>query len=59
MLCTIDLNESPEITANYYAFVESSILIFFEGKEIIRKSRNIGMYEFPEAIKRPYKLIFE
>ena len=59
ILCIINLIESPEIAAKYHAFVEPTILVFFEGKETIRKSRNIGMKELHEAIKRPYKLIFE
>ncbi len=56
---TIDLNFSPEIAAKYSAFVEPTILVFFEGKETIRKSRNIGLYELQEAIARPYVLIFK
>lgn len=55
----VDLNFSPEIAANFSAFVEPTILVFFDGKESIRKSRNIGLYELEEAIKRPYQLIFE
>ena len=55
---TIDLNLQPEISANYNAFVEPTILVFFEGKETIRKSRNIGVGELHNAILRPYKLIF-
>ncbi|MFA5297734.1 MAG: thioredoxin family protein [Lutibacter sp.] len=55
----IDMNFSPEIAAKYSAFVEPTILVFFEGKETIRKSRNIGIYELQKAIERPYKLIFE
>ena len=55
---TVDLNFSPEVAAKYSAFVEPTILIFFDGKETIRKSRNIGIYELQEAIDRPYQLIF-
>lgn len=55
----IDMNFSPEIAAKYSAFVEPTILVFFEGKETIRKSRNIGIHELQTAILRPYKLIFE
>lgn len=55
----IDMNFSPEIAAKYSAFVEPTILVFFEGKETIRKSRNIGVHELQSAILRPYKLIFE
>ncbi|HEY9168364.1 MAG TPA: thioredoxin family protein [Lutibacter sp.] len=55
----VDMNFSPEIAAKYSAFVEPTILVFFEGKETIRKSRNIGIHELQSAILRPYKLIFE
>ena len=55
----IDLNFSPEIAAKYSAFVEPTILVFFEGKETIRKSRNIGIHELQSVILRPYILIFE
>ena len=55
---TIDLNFSPDVAAKYSAFVEPTILIFFDGKETIRKSRNISIYELQEAIDRPYQLIF-
>ena len=56
---TVDINFSPEVAAKHSAFVEPTILVFFEGKETIRKSRNIGIYELQEALERPYKLIFE
>ena len=57
-MCSIDLNKAPEIAAYYTAFVEPTILVFFDGKETIRKSRNISIRELEFAIKRPYKLIF-
>ena len=56
---TVDINFSPKIAVKCNAFVEPTIIVFFEGKETIRKSRNIGIYELHEAINRPYKLIFE
>lgn len=58
-LVEVDINNTPEISANYSAFVEPTILVFFDGKETIRKSRNIGLIELEDAIKRPYQLIFE
>lgn len=58
-IITIDINYSPNITATYSAFVEPTILVFFDGKETVRKSRNIGLNELHDAIKRPYTLIFE
>ena len=56
---TIDINFSPIIAAKYSAFVEPTILVFFEGKETIRRSRNISIRDLEDAINRPYKLIFE
>ena len=56
---TVDINFQPEISANYNAFVEPTILVFFDGKETVRRSRNISILELEEAIRRPYQLIFE
>jgi len=56
---SIDINFSQEISAKYSVFIEPTVLVFFEGKETIRKSRNIGIFELEDAIKRPYQLIFE
>lgn len=56
---TVDINLSPEISAHFSAFVEPTILVFYDGKETIRKSRNIGIHELKDAIERPYKLFFQ
>jgi len=56
---TIDINFQPEISAYFNAFVEPTILVFFDGKETVRRSRNISIFELDETIKRPYQLIFE
>ncbi len=55
----IDINATPEISAKNSVFVEPTILVFFEGKETIRKSRHIGIFELSESISRIYKLVFE
>lgn len=56
---SIDMNFSPKIAAEFNVFVEPTILVFFDGKETIRKSRNFSLIELETAIKRPYELIFE
>ena len=56
---SIDLNNNAEIAAKFSAFVQPTILIFFEGKETIRRSRNVSIFELEDTIKRPYQLIFE
>lgn len=48
----------PEIAAQNRIFSAPTILVFFEGREFIRKSRNIGIQELEQEIQRPYSLIF-
>ncbi|MDP3352322.1 MAG: thioredoxin family protein [Flavobacteriaceae bacterium] len=55
----IDIQQLPDVAAYYNAFVEPTILVFFDGKESIRKSRNVGIEELSTAISRLYKIIFE
>jgi len=55
----IDMNASPEVSAKNSVFVEPTILVFFDGKETIRKSRIISIPELSNAISRIYKLAFE
>lgn len=57
-LCFVPLESNPEIAGAFQVFVEPTILVFFEGKESIRKSRNLGLNELNAAIERPYDLIF-
>ena len=50
--------QNPEIAAQNSIFAVPAILVYFDGKECIRKSRNIGVEELHELIKRPYALLF-
>ncbi len=53
-----DTVKSPEIAAQHSIFSVPTILVFFAGKESIRKSRNIGVDELANLLNRPYQLIF-
>ncbi len=55
----VDMNQTPAISAKYSVFVMPTVIIFFDGKETIKKSRHIGIAELAHAIKRPYSLIFD
>jgi thioredoxin-like negative regulator of GroEL len=57
-LVYIKSDKLPELAAQNQVFAAPTILIFFEGKEYIRKSRNIGINELQQEIERPYSLIF-
>ena len=48
----------PDVAGQHRVFAAPSILIFFDGRETIRKSRNIGIDELRREISRPYFMIF-
>ena len=55
----VDIEKSPVISGQFRIFTIPTILIFFEGKEQVRYSRNISMHQLEDSISRPYKMIFE
>jgi hypothetical protein len=54
----VDREMSPEIAAQHSVFVEPTILVFFDGRETIRKSRHFSIDELEMSIERPYSIIF-
>lgn len=54
----IDTNALPELAADNSIFVVPSVLVYFDGKETIRKSRNIGVGELGASIERIYNMLF-
>lgn len=54
----IDTDKSPLLSGQYRVFTIPTILIFFDGKEQARLSRNISLHQLTETIERPYSLIF-
>lgn len=48
----------PAVAGQNRVFAAPTILVFFDGREYIRKSRNIGIEELRNEIARPYSLIF-
>jgi thioredoxin-like negative regulator of GroEL len=48
----------PELAAQNQIFAVPTLLIYFDGRESIRKSRNIGISELEDLLTRPYELIF-
>jgi len=55
----VDTEKSPVISGQFRVFTIPTILIFFEGKEQVRYSRNISMHQLEASLERPYQLIFE
>ncbi|MHB8581338.1 MAG: thioredoxin family protein [Ignavibacteriaceae bacterium] len=54
----VDCDKSKELAAQNNIFAVPTILFFIDGKEIIRKSRNVSLIELEGEINRPYSLFF-
>ena len=54
----VDMHAAPRLAAEYSVFVEPTILIFFDGKETLRKSRHISIQDLSQSISRIYKIAF-
>lgn len=54
----IEIHKSPEISGEYNVFSTPTLLVFFEGKEFLRKVRLMGIQELQHKIERPYKMLF-
>jgi thioredoxin-like negative regulator of GroEL len=57
-LAYIKSDKLPEVAAQNQVFAAPTILVFFEGREYIRRSRNIGVGEMQNEIERPYAMMF-
>ena len=55
----IESDKFPELAAQNRVFAAPTIVVFFAGRETIRKSRAFGVDELAREIQRPYSLIFE
>lgn len=55
----VDVENSLEISAAYNIFTIPVILVYIEGKEIIREARHISIQEINEKLERYYNMLFE
>lgn len=58
MLFHSDTVQEPEIAAQQRAFTVPTLVVYFDGREFFRRSRNIGIEELRGEIERPYQLMF-
>jgi len=54
----IDMERSPVIAGQHSIFAAPTLLVYFDGKETLRKSRNISIQELRHEIGRTYRLMF-
>jgi len=55
----INSEKYPEISAEFGIFSNPTLLVFFERKEYLRKSKYVSISELSQAIERLYKIIFD
>ena len=55
----VDTEKSPLIAGQFRVFTIPTILIYFNGREQVRYSRNISMHQLEASIARPYELLFQ
>lgn len=55
----IEPDKLPELAAQNRVFTAPTVVVFFAGRETIRKSRAFGVDELKTEILRPYSLLFE
>jgi thioredoxin 1 len=54
---SVDISETPEIASHYSVFAIPTLLIFLDGREFLRKSRNMSVEGVIEEIRRPYEIM--
>jgi len=54
----IDISKEADTAAAFHVFSIPTVLIFFEGKEYLRKSRYMSVDDVIESVTRPYALLY-
>lgn len=52
------MSQTPKLTSQLSVFVVPTILVFFEGKQYIQKSRSFSLKELEQEIARYYEMVF-
>jgi len=55
----IDLSITPEIGSHFQVLAAPTVILFLEGKEFIRKYRNMSVDGLMQEIQRPYSMLME
>jgi len=58
-LISVDAARYPAAVAQLHVFAVPALLVFIDGKEVIRRSRNMSPREVVAALARPYGLRFD
>jgi thioredoxin-like negative regulator of GroEL len=56
-IISIDISETPDISAHFNVFAIPTVLIYLDGQEFLRKSRHMSINEVITQIERPYNIM--
>ena len=56
--CLINAEQYPATSAEYGVFASPTLLLYIQGKEYIRESKNISVSELQNKIERYYNMVF-
>lgn len=54
----VGIDDVPEASGQYRIFTAPVVLVFYQGKETIRKLRSFSLEELHKEIHRPYSMLF-
>ncbi|RLD23118.1 MAG: thioredoxin [Bacteroidetes bacterium] len=57
-MIVVDTVEQPEFAGEFHVFANPTLLVFFDGKEYIRKSKFVAIPELQAEINRLYEMVF-
>lgn len=57
-LAEVDCGRSSELAAQQSVFTVPTLVVYFDGRELLRKVRNFSLRELAEELERPYALFF-
>ncbi len=55
---TVDVGKHADIAAHFGVFSIPTAIVFLDGREFARVSRNVSIPAFVEKIRRPYDMLF-
>ncbi len=56
-IISIDISQTPNISAHFNVFAIPTVLIYLGGQEFLRKSRHMSVDEVIIQIERPYNIM--
>lgn len=55
----VDMDKTPEIAQKFQVQIEPTIVVLFDKKETVRKTRVVSISELKESLERIYQIAFE